>query len=236
LDYEKLDGETITVFAREVVAPAKEKENLPWLLFLQGGPGFRSPRPETRSGWLRRALQEYRVLLLDPRGTGCSTPVLTQTLARLGSPHAQAEYLSHFRADSIIKDCERIRKQLLDDDQPWSVLGQSFGGFCTLTYLSQAPEGLVEAYITGGIAPINVSVDDVYRETYSRVIQKNQAYYERYPEGVKLVQEIVDFLDSYEVQLPNGDRLTSRRFRQLGLAFGAIMALSKFTICWKMPL
>jgi pimeloyl-ACP methyl ester carboxylesterase len=221
LDYEKSRGETITVFAREVVAPAKEKEDLPWLIFLQGGPGFGGPRPEDRSGWLKRALENYRVLLLDQRGTGRSTPVLSQTLARFPSPQMQVDYLTHFRADSIVKDCELIRKQLLSEERSWSVLGQSYGGFCTLTYLSQAPAGLQEAYLTGGLAPLTVPIDDVYRATYQRVIQKNQAYYERYPEDAERVHEIVAFLDSHEVSLPSGDWLTSRRFRQLGLAFGA---------------
>lgn len=93
--------------------------------------------------------------------------------------------------------------------------------FCALTYLSQVPEGLQEVYITGGIPPITVHIDDVYRATYPRVIQKNQAYYERYPEDVAHVHEIIAYLDSHEVQLPNGDRLSPQRFRQLGLAFGA---------------
>lgn len=221
LDYAEPDGETITVFAREVVAPAKENENLPWLVFLQGGPGYAAPRPEDRSGWLKRALQDYRVLLLDQRGTGRSTPVLPQTLARFHSAQAQADYLTHFRADSIVRDAELIRKQLLGEDQPWSVLGQSYGGFCTLTYLSQAPEGLREAYLTGGIPPITDSVDDVYRATYPRVIQKNREYYQRYSDDVELVREIVAYLESHDVLLSNGDRLSPQMFRQLGLAFGA---------------
>lgn len=49
------------------------------------------------------------------------------------------------RADSIVKDAEAIRKQLVPRTQAWdgkwSILGQSFGGFCCVTYLSQAPEG-----------------------------------------------------------------------------------------------
>jgi pimeloyl-ACP methyl ester carboxylesterase len=220
LDHAQPDGEMITVFAREVVAPAKEKETLPWLLFLQGGPGFGAPRPENNSGWLKRALQDYRILLLDQRGTGRSTPVLPQTLARFSTPQELAHYLGFFRADSIVKDAELIRKQLLGEDRPWSVLGQSYGGFCTVTYLSQAPEGLREAYLTGGLPPLTVSIEAVYRATYPRVIQKNQFYYERYPEDVALVREIVGFLETHKVQLPNGDRLTPHRFRQLGLSFG----------------
>ena len=221
LDHTRSDGETITVFAREVVAPAKEDQDLPWLVFLQGGPGSAAPRPQDRSGWLKRALQDYRVLLLDQRGTGLSTPVLPQTLARFPSAAAQADYLAHFRADSIVRDAELIRKQLVGEDQSWSVLGQSYGGFCAVTYLSLAPEGLKEVYLTGGLPPLTVSVDDVYRATYTRVIQKNRAFYQRYPADIERVHQVVDYLESHDVRLSNGDRLSPRRFRQLGLAFGS---------------
>ena len=102
LDYARPDGEQITVFAREVVAPGKEDADLPWLVFFQGGPGFGGPRPDAASGWLKRALKEFRVLLLDDRGTGRSTPVTHQTLAWRGSPQAQADYVAHFRADNIV--------------------------------------------------------------------------------------------------------------------------------------
>ena len=50
----------------------------PFLVYLQGGPGFEAPRPTGSPrgpGWLDRALQDFRVLLLDQRGTGRSTPV-----------------------------------------------------------------------------------------------------------------------------------------------------------------
>ena len=84
LDHAAPAGEHISVFARVVVAPDKEEANLPWLVFFQGGPGSPAPRPEESSGWLGRALQEYRVLLLDGRGTGLSSPITAQTLR--GSP------------------------------------------------------------------------------------------------------------------------------------------------------
>ena len=56
--------------------------------------------------------------------------------------------------------------------QPWSVLGQSFGGFCAVTYLSRAPEGLREALITGGLPGLDTCADDVYRATYPLVARK----------------------------------------------------------------
>jgi pimeloyl-ACP methyl ester carboxylesterase len=67
LDHSRPDGEQIEVFAREVVAADMAEADLPWLLFLQGGPGFASPRPDGRDSWLDRALDDYRVLLLDQR-------------------------------------------------------------------------------------------------------------------------------------------------------------------------
>ena len=88
LDHQRPDGEQIEVFAREVVAADKADADLPWLLFLQGGPGFGAQRPEGRESWLDRALNDYRVLLLDQRGTGRSCPANRRTLAaaRTASP------------------------------------------------------------------------------------------------------------------------------------------------------
>ena len=51
-----------------------------------------------------------------------------------------------------------------------------------MTYLSFAPEGLREAFITGGLSPIGRPVDDVYAATWRRLIEKNRAYFARYPE------------------------------------------------------
>lgn len=221
LDYARPQDARITVFAREVVAPGKEHADLPWLVFFQGGPGHKSPRPAESSDWLKRALQEYRVLLLDQRGTGRSTPVNHQTLAKLESPQAQADYLKSFRADSIVRDAEHIRKVLLGPDRRWSVLGQSYGGFCVLHYLSAAPDSLREAFITGGLPPVDRSADDIYRATYRRVMEQNRRYFARYPDDQVRACEVMEYLASHDVRLPNGDPLTPRRFQQLGLWFGA---------------
>lgn len=218
LDYSQ-PGRTLSVYAREVVAPGKENANQPYLVYFQGGPGSGAPRPTSNSGWLGRALQDYRVLLLDQRGTGRSTPVTTQSLAELGEPQAQADYLMHFRADNIVRDAEAIRQQIIGQT-PWSILGQSYGGFCAMHYLSAAPEGLKEVLITGGIPSLFRPADDVYRATYRRVVAKNRLYYQRYPGDVARVRRIVDHLLRHDVRLPGGAQLTARRFLQLGLQFG----------------
>jgi pimeloyl-ACP methyl ester carboxylesterase len=220
VDHTRPRGDQIVVFARAVVAPEKEHADLPWLVFFQGGPGYPAPRPNDQSGWLKRALRDYRVLLLDQRGTGRSTPITYQTLARFTRPEDQADYLKHFRADAIVRDAEHIRRELIGDVGRWSVLGQSYGGFCVTHYLSAFPSGLREAFITGGLPPLDRPVDDVYRATYRRVLDRNRRYYERYPEDVGRAAEVVRALTARPARLPSGGLLSPRRFQQLGGSFG----------------
>ncbi|KQV21258.1 MULTISPECIES: alpha/beta fold hydrolase [unclassified Kitasatospora] len=220
LDHQAPEGEQIEVYAREVVASDREGDDLPWLLFLQGGPGGRANRPIGRDGWLVRALDDYRVLLLDQRGTGRSTPATRQTLARRGDPRQQADYLAHFRADSIVRDAELIRRRLLGETGRWSLLGQSFGGFCILSYLSIAPEGVREAFVTGGLPGLRSSAEDVYRAAYPRVARKNAGHYARYPDDVTAVQRIAAHLLERPAELPDGGLLTVQAFQGLGMLLG----------------
>jgi pimeloyl-ACP methyl ester carboxylesterase len=216
LDHARPDGVRIGVFAREVVAPGGS--DLPFLVYFQGGPGFEASRPTVSPAdpvWLPRAVTDYRVLLLDQRGTGRSTPI--GALPGLTASE-QAEYLAHFRADSIVRDAETIRREL--GVERWSVLGQSFGGFCVTAYLSLAPEGLREAFITGGLPPLGPRIDDVYRATYARTLARGHAYYERYPGDRARVRALHERLASEPIVLPTGDRLTSARLRQVGHMLG----------------
>ncbi len=217
LDHARPDGEQIEIFGREVAAP--DTGRLPWLVFLQGGPGFGSPRPHGRESWLDRALADYRVLLLDQRGTGRSSPATRQTLARFGSAAAQAAYLTHFRADAIVRDAELVRLALTGGE-PWSVLGQSFGGFCTVSYLSLAPEGLREAFITGGLPGLTSTADDLYRITYGKVAARAREHYRRYPGDIGQAQRVARHLRDHQVVLPGGGQLTVEWFQLLGQLLG----------------
>ena len=157
LDPARPDGEQVEVFAREVAAP--DGADRPFLLFLQGGPGQEAPRPTgvpANPAWLPRALQDYRVLMLDQRGTGNST-----AYGEPGDPAADAERLTHHRADAIVRDAEAFREHL--GVRQWSVLGQSFGGFCALHYLSVAPDSLREVYFTGGLPPVGLAPEEMLR-------------------------------------------------------------------------
>ena len=112
-----------TVFAR-VVGDSDARA----LLYLQGGPGF--PAPRERFEWMNVALARgYQVVLLDQRGTGRSTRIDAATPELI-----DAKVLVNLRADEIVADAEAVREELGLDQ--WDVLGQSFGGFCLLHYLS----------------------------------------------------------------------------------------------------
>jgi pimeloyl-ACP methyl ester carboxylesterase len=214
------DGATIEVFVRELVHPDRRDADLPLLLFLQGGPGGKSPRP-TRGGWIERALREFRVVLLDQRGTGRSSRVTGRRIAAFDDPRAAAEHLLAFRADSIVADAEHVRTTLYGG-RPWTTLGQSYGGFVTLTYLSFAPQGLQRCLVTGGLAGLRSDAREVYRRTYPRVAAKTARFYERYPDDVALVAEVADRLAAEPVLLPDGDRLTVRRLQTTGQVLGTL--------------
>ena len=292
-------------------------------LYLQGGPGFGSPTPITSLGfdqptasWAAQALYSSsssngisKIVLLDQRGTGKSTPVTKQTLERqfpnlflldqhdtmkqnegggggiisISSLSSLDEleatypnetglvrqaiedvtnYLSCFRADSIVQDAELVREALLvprfgsrddvvvattdggtttsktdnkiattgnnkhninhdkDAPKPWGVcLGQSFGGFCLMTYLSQVRHPPQVALFTGGIAPIMTPLREVYTRLWKRVRQRSLQYYDMYPGDIRLVKRIVQRLLQQPALLPSGGVLTARRFLQIGLDY-----------------
>ncbi|XP_034708449.1 proline iminopeptidase [Vitis riparia] len=225
LDY-SLDCSTcpkISIFAREVVSVGKEEQPLPFLLYLQGGPGFESPRPTEGSGWISKACEEYRVVLLDQRGTGLSTPLTASSMMQMKSPEDLTNYLKHFRADNIVNDAEFIRVHLVPDAGPWTILGQSFGGFCAVTYLSFAPKGLKQVLLTGGIPPIGsgCTADTVYSVCFEQIFRQNEKYYKRFPQDIEIVREVVTHLAEHEgggVPLPSGGILTPRGLQLLGLS------------------
>ncbi|WP_149180000.1 alpha/beta fold hydrolase [Streptomyces sp. TRM49041] len=220
LDHARPSGEQIELYGREVVAAGRAGgDGLPWLVYLEGGPGCAARRFTGKQAWLARAVQEYRVLLLDQRGTGRSTPANRQTLPLRGGPDAQADYLAHFRADSIVRDCELIRRRLTGG-APWTVLGQSFGGFCATHYLSSAPEGLDTVLVTGGLPSLDATADDVYRAAYPRIRRKAEAHYARYPLDVERARRVAAHLAGHRTVLPGGQLLTVEAFQSLGILLG----------------
>ncbi len=214
LNHQNPDEEQIQLFAREV--KLSPNDNRPMLVYFQGGPGFGAHRPGSHS-WLRKALEQHRVLLLDQRGTGRSTPLNSTDLSRL-SLDEQLHYTSQLRADSIVKDAELWREYFKQEQ--WSILGQSFGGFCVLSYLSFFPQSLTKALITAGIPPITGHADRVYQHTYVEVARKNDWFFRRYPMAQQWAKEIAQILTEQPVTLPNQQIFTVEQFQQLGIFLG----------------
>lgn len=230
LDHSAPEGESIEVFARVVTAEGGKDK--PYLVFLQGGPGHEAPRPQAGTPpWLERVLSEYQVVMLDQRGTGRSTPVGVTVSradgrleARPTGPIAgrsvaeQAAYLTHLRADEIVNDAELVRAAL--GAEKWTLLGQSFGGFTSLHYLSVHAESLAGAVITGGLSAVRHPIDDVYATTWQIMIDKSEAYYRRFPGDRERMRELSARCARGEITLPNGDAVSAARFRTIGQRLG----------------
>ena len=207
----------INLFAREYVRDGHESD--PRLVYFQGGPGSAGPRMAPIGSWLDTALDHFRVVLIDERGTGNSHPLDAAALAAVRAPEAQALYLSCFRQDSIVRDAEILRQEL-QGDVPWAALGQSFGGFTVTCYLSQAPQGLSEAYITAGLPSLTEHADSVYRLTYQEMAKRNRQFFGRYPGDEGTAWYVASHLADVEEFLPTGERLTPARFREIGIVLG----------------
>lgn len=213
------DERTLRLFVREVVQTDADSADRPALTYFQGGPGFGADRVELVGGWLERALEDYRVFLIDQRGTGLSTPVSDATVP--GSTVTErANYLTHFRADSIVRDAELVRHALFGG-RTWTAMGQSFGGFCCLSYLSLAPGGLDAAIITAGLPSIDGDADAVYRATFAQTSARNAEFFATFPQDAERTRIVADHLDRIAEHLPSGERLTRERFLSLGLMLGS---------------
>ncbi|WEV72980.1 alpha/beta fold hydrolase [Bifidobacterium sp. ESL0790] len=234
-------GESLSLFYRVVAAPEHVHDDLPLLIFLQGGPGGAGPRPLNPSsdGWIAEAIKHFRVVLPDQRGTGRSSCVDSNTMARIEGAQAQADYLKRFLAGSIVRDFEHLRRTEFGGRR-WVTMGQSYGGFLTLAYLSIFPEGVAASFTTGGIPHVPADATEVYEHTFPRMVKKTDQYYQRYPQDVARVAMVADKLpkaadlQDYEggkatngnaaasgiPTLPNGDPLTVERLQTLGGDFG----------------
>lgn len=215
VDHDAPGGGTLELFAREVAAA--DGTERPFLLFLQGGPGQESPRPTvtpSNPSWLGRALREFRVVLLDQRGTGRSTPYGGSAV----DAAVDADYLTRFRADAIVRDAELLRTHL--GARTWSLLGQSFGGFCSLHYLSTHPESLTRAIVTGGLPPVGRGPDEVYVATYARMRTLNDRFLQRFPGDLDRLQHALAAAERGEIRLPDGSLCSPRRLRMIGNQFG----------------
>ncbi|KAK5046364.1 hypothetical protein LTR84_008165 [Exophiala bonariae] len=237
LDHANPDtSETLRIFCRctekfenpvggRSAKPKDAEQQLPFLVYIQGGPGFGSPPPQDFPVTKEVLDRGYKFISFDHRGMGLSTTATAATVTAKGSPQKQLDYLQYFRADSAVRDLEAIRLCLTadypEDKRKWSIMGQSYGGYASVTYLSLYPEGLKESFIFGGLPPLKQKMpDDAIRSLFRRVAGRNEKYYEKYAEDKLRVRRLVQFIEEKKPVLPSGIPLTVSRFLQLGIMFG----------------
>ncbi|KAL4728625.1 hypothetical protein ACLX1H_005376 [Fusarium chlamydosporum] len=245
LDYTDISGKSNKLFARRVrkhdvpIFPPEDDDNeinskyehgeapKPYMVYLEGGPGFGNREPQDHPLTSHALARGYQLLLLDHRGVGLSSPVGAEVLKGYSSDAKErAQFLGLMRQDNTVRDCEAVRKCLTgswpSSKQPWSIFGQSYGGFVSLSYLSMHPEGLREVFLTGGLAPVGKGPDSVYEATFRKVTERNEQYYGKYPEDVENVRQIASFIEEKggKIPLPSGGVLTVPRLLTLGISFG----------------
>lgn len=103
------------------------------VVFLHGGPGAGT------SPWHRRFFdpERYRIILLDQRGCGRSTP-------HAGDPDAD---LRHNTTWHLVADIELLRKNL--GIERWQVFGGSWGSALALAYAEAHPQAVTEIVLRG---------------------------------------------------------------------------------------
>lgn len=224
----EIEKTNIQIYAREI--SRDDDETRPYLIFFQGGPGCKGSRPaDWSSPWFGAALEKYRIIMLDQRGTGRSTPLDNVTIPALGS--RAGAWLRLMRADQIVGDAEALRRAL--GIKKWTVMGQSFGGFIITAYLSRFPENIEKAYITGGL-PGLTKVNRIYERTFAATARRCQEFYALSGMEEAVRQTCAHVLE-HDEYLPNGEKLTPNRIRQVGLELGRTLGLENLRYLFEAP-
>lgn len=206
----KLHAELVDSFPNPIPSPnvlsSPISAQKPFILYLCGGPGDGNPSdrvPELNKFCIERG---YQVLYVHYRGTGLS-PLFSDSTSHKHkvmrmSDQDKADYLAKFRQDNIVRDLEAIRLCLnkhlslpKGKEVKWTLIGQSFGGWISTTYLSFLPSSLEAVYISAGMPPLGKTAKEVYEKTYAHIVRRNEDYFNEYfPEDQEHVRIIVEHL------------------------------------------
>lgn len=155
-------------------------------LFVHGGPGMGC------EPYHRRFFdpERYRIILVDQRGAGRSTP------------HAELEG-NHTAA--LVEDMETIRKHL--GIERWLLFGGSWGSTLSLVYAETHPERVLALVLRGIFLCRPEDIRWFYQEGAGRIFPDHwEAYVSLIPEA-----ERDDFVAAYYKRLTHADEVTRMR-------------------------
>lgn len=181
----------------------------------------------------------YSVLYVDYRGCGESSRFSSRAYRKettelsahpsqtLENDRKKASIISKFCQDNIVRDLEAIRlciSALAGKPIKWTILGQSYGGYISLSYLSMYPKGLEEVFITGGLPPCGMELEEYFRTEYRDIVAKNRAWYAEYPDGDALVRRIlrlITMIGPRNIQMTGRGYMTGQKLLTLGRQLGS---------------
>ena len=123
------------------------------------------------------------------------------------------------RADEIVEDCEDLRRAL--GIERWSLLGQSFGGFCATRYACTHAASLETVFLTGGLPAVGRSIEEVYALTYEAMRMRSEEYYARFPADRDRMAALCERAAGGQLRTASGDSVGPERLRSLGSLLGA---------------
>ena len=195
LDHARPDGERIAVFAREVADP--DGLDRPLLVFFQGGPGFEAPRPTAQpavAGLARARADGLPRAAARPARHGALD---AGRRALPGLDAARAGRLPHALPRRLDRPRRRADPRTSWASIAWSVLGQSFGGFCVDELpLARARGPARGLHHRRPRADRPAHRRRSTRATYRRTLDRSRRYYERYPGDRDRVRELCARLES----------------------------------------
>lgn len=230
LDYEKPDGETISISIRRVGSP-----DLPPLIMNPGGPGSEGTSfAQNVAATLNSAVTDaYAPVGFDPRGTGNSAPVKcfsgvsANKWLRMDStpdtPIEVANYMSaaakispacqrlspkivaHIGTDNTVRDVDIIRATLGSQKLNW--LGFSYGTSLGTRYAELFPDRVGRMVLDGAVDP---SLDAMeLSRGQSRGFQKSIGRFnEQYPGSITKINRLLRALDKSEMKTNGSQTLT----------------------------
>ncbi len=172
------------------------------VIFLHGGP-CSGTKPDHRRFFNP---EKYRIVLMDQRGSGLSTP--------FGE-------LEHNTTQDLISDMEQVRQQL--GIEKWLLFGGSWGGALALLYAQQYPKKVSGMIIRGVFLArtqdlswfLNDGVNRIYPEQWQKL-------HDSIPETLRH-----DLFQGLCAGLWGDDQLTQRRVARAWAAWGAQVSLGR---------